>query len=308
MSYYGYRHTDPKTGRWLNRDPIGERGAVNLYGFVGNDGILRIDLLGKIDKQKPPVFQSGNNVLPSDQYSGMANMEFRGVCHCGVIFRITDSFFHAAKVGVRPHELETQLVNVMEVRRDESQVAYEDKACACAQIRLMQVIRQIHKTNGPKDIWKPGDQGGTWRNWISTEDGWHVDWKQGDPGAPYLDNTPYSKSGLPARFWDSPGSKNSGDGVEIYTCAIFVGNDGSERIAGCLHWGFVLDYNGSAGYPAGGTGPIPFKARIYPKEGWHVDCETPPDVRAAIGEWNSAASNKPKIGNISRPDPIPLFW
>ena len=31
---------------WPARDPIGERGGVNLYGFVGNDGINRLDVLG----------------------------------------------------------------------------------------------------------------------------------------------------------------------------------------------------------------------------------------------------------------------
>ena len=33
-------------GRWLNRDPIGEQGGVNVYGFVGNDGVGGYDFLG----------------------------------------------------------------------------------------------------------------------------------------------------------------------------------------------------------------------------------------------------------------------
>ena len=44
--YYGYRYYDPVTGRWPSRDPIGEEGGENLYGFVGNDGIDGIDRLG----------------------------------------------------------------------------------------------------------------------------------------------------------------------------------------------------------------------------------------------------------------------
>jgi RHS repeat-associated protein len=44
---YGYRYYDPLTGRWPSRDPIGEEGGVNLYGFVGNDGIESIDPVGK---------------------------------------------------------------------------------------------------------------------------------------------------------------------------------------------------------------------------------------------------------------------
>ena len=47
MAYYGYRYYDPKTGRWPNRDPIEEEGGVNLYGFVGNDGVNKWDYLGQ---------------------------------------------------------------------------------------------------------------------------------------------------------------------------------------------------------------------------------------------------------------------
>jgi RHS repeat-associated protein len=44
---YGYRYYDPVTGRWPSRDPIGERGGLNLYGFVGNSAITSFDYLGK---------------------------------------------------------------------------------------------------------------------------------------------------------------------------------------------------------------------------------------------------------------------
>ena len=46
LYYYGYRFYDPITGSWLSRDPIEEEGGVNLYGFVGNDGICAVDSLG----------------------------------------------------------------------------------------------------------------------------------------------------------------------------------------------------------------------------------------------------------------------
>lgn len=43
---YGYRYLDTQLGRWLSRDPIGERWGENLYVFVGNDGINQSDGLG----------------------------------------------------------------------------------------------------------------------------------------------------------------------------------------------------------------------------------------------------------------------
>ena len=49
LYYYGYRYYDPLTGRWPSRDPIGERGGVNLYGFVGNNGVTRWEYLGLSD-------------------------------------------------------------------------------------------------------------------------------------------------------------------------------------------------------------------------------------------------------------------
>jgi RHS repeat-associated protein len=47
LYYYGYRYYDPQTGKWPSRDPIEEEGGVNLYGFVGNDGVNWWDLLGR---------------------------------------------------------------------------------------------------------------------------------------------------------------------------------------------------------------------------------------------------------------------
>ena len=46
VTVYGYRWYDPVTGRWPSRDPIEERGGINLYGFVGNDGVNKRDVLG----------------------------------------------------------------------------------------------------------------------------------------------------------------------------------------------------------------------------------------------------------------------
>ena len=56
VTVYGYRYYDPETGRWLSRDPIGERGGLNLYGFVGNDPTSHIDVLG-LESLKPCAFE-----------------------------------------------------------------------------------------------------------------------------------------------------------------------------------------------------------------------------------------------------------
>jgi len=52
LNLYGYRWSDPLSGRWPSRDPIEEKGGPNLYGFVGNDGVDRWDELGKLFKNQ----------------------------------------------------------------------------------------------------------------------------------------------------------------------------------------------------------------------------------------------------------------
>ncbi len=43
LSYYGYRYYSAAIGRWITRDPIGEAGGINLYGFVQNDPVNAVD-------------------------------------------------------------------------------------------------------------------------------------------------------------------------------------------------------------------------------------------------------------------------
>jgi hypothetical protein len=43
----GWCFYNPSTGRWLSRDPIAEKGGLNLYGFTQNGPVNRMDYLGK---------------------------------------------------------------------------------------------------------------------------------------------------------------------------------------------------------------------------------------------------------------------
>lgn len=46
LYYYGFRFYEPNAQRWLNRDPIGERGGVNLFEFADTDPANTIDSWG----------------------------------------------------------------------------------------------------------------------------------------------------------------------------------------------------------------------------------------------------------------------
>ena len=45
-SYYRRRYYDARMGRFIGRDPVGEQGGTNLYGFVGNNSVNLFDYLG----------------------------------------------------------------------------------------------------------------------------------------------------------------------------------------------------------------------------------------------------------------------
>jgi RHS repeat-associated protein len=52
IGVYAFRYYDPVSGRWTKRDPIGEDGGLNLYGFVRNSSVNKTDYLG----QKPVLW------------------------------------------------------------------------------------------------------------------------------------------------------------------------------------------------------------------------------------------------------------
>jgi RHS repeat-associated protein len=65
-----FRAYDPNQGRWLSRDPLGEAGGLNLYGYVGNDPVNATDPLGLcgfwdgvVDALPGALEGAGNGVL-----------------------------------------------------------------------------------------------------------------------------------------------------------------------------------------------------------------------------------------------------
>lgn len=46
LVYYGRRYYNPHLGRWLTPDPLGLSAGVNLYAFVNNDPLIKVDDYG----------------------------------------------------------------------------------------------------------------------------------------------------------------------------------------------------------------------------------------------------------------------
>jgi hypothetical protein len=82
---YQLRPYEPNMARWLTRDPIGEDGGLNLYGFVGNDAVNKADDLGlacackckKVKVSFSPSTIFGN--MKIGFYSGPGGEEFGSV-------------------------------------------------------------------------------------------------------------------------------------------------------------------------------------------------------------------------------------
>jgi RHS repeat-associated protein len=78
-----YRAYDPTLGRWLNEDPIGEDGGLNLYGYVGNGPVMRVDPLGLLWPWQATTTVDGGTKEQQDQVKAMLKRIFatpRGKC------------------------------------------------------------------------------------------------------------------------------------------------------------------------------------------------------------------------------------
>jgi RHS repeat-associated protein len=97
VTYYGYRWYDPTTGRWPSRDPIEERGGINLYGFVGNGGVNLVDIFG-LSWSDPK-----NSADSGDEWPGSLNGGKAG-CDCGEKPRTVSFRFYGSGFGDRNSE------------------------------------------------------------------------------------------------------------------------------------------------------------------------------------------------------------
>ena len=71
LNQMGYRWYNPVLGRWLSRDPIGNKGGVNQQSFVNNSPINSVDeygLQGEADSQVEPYPQT--NVSTATEVTG----------------------------------------------------------------------------------------------------------------------------------------------------------------------------------------------------------------------------------------------
>ena len=81
LVYYIRRYYSPEIGRWISKDPIGERGGKNLYGIVNNHPINSYDRLGLVDCcGKTPYNKNTQCCCAKDTLIEKGELKFDGFC------------------------------------------------------------------------------------------------------------------------------------------------------------------------------------------------------------------------------------
>ena len=82
LIYYGRRFYEPSLQRWITKDPLGEIGGLNLYGFVHSNPVNRIDPFGLLTPEEIAALQAEANgtsqlITQQKQYIDSLNREIQ---------------------------------------------------------------------------------------------------------------------------------------------------------------------------------------------------------------------------------------
>jgi hypothetical protein len=154
------------TGRWPSRDPIEEEGGINLYGFVGNDGVNWWDYLGLVAtrlvylnsewgqnglaKDSEEVWNMVNT-LPGKQYS----IDFRTGLHPDVPTIYQD---HLYESGANGAVVTFGKASGFLAHRTIQTPGYEGQSCYCLKIimshRVHSMVIDLTIKRGSDKYWR----------------------------------------------------------------------------------------------------------------------------------------------------------
>ena len=216
---------------WPARDPIGERGGLNLYGFVGNDGIDYSDFWGlALDVGTDSAIRE-KSLVSVDSYLQSPSGVIKTCATCAIKFTFEEAYIgawykngdkHHRAVGMRIR-LKGEIVSNTQECQDLHVIQYgsDNNAYGAVTPALTAKDRTVTALNG-----------------------WRIDCKGCPKTQPYADiQGAATIQGQSFTLEDNPADQamNSSDsGRTFYTCitAKCGGNEGTRKIIGCIKWGW----------------------------------------------------------------------
>ena len=277
----------PGIPHWPSRDPIGEDGGENLYGFVGNDGIAQADALG-LTPEGPVI-----------EYNGKS---FTSSCDCPITVKFEHAEWKWKSVGV------STLGVAMDVKMKFKPSDPSDPDCNCLKIRVMQMSGRFELDLKGTAVHEDGNRGAR-----TSRDGWRIDWPDDlETGGivPFVDNVPAPPNppknhvplsvpwspGISGTFNDPAAIYTSGTiGIKFlaYTCFFGEQEGGKFKFMGCLHWGFQLTKKGIRVKDSTRDFREPDFKILDDTPTW--SCSRPAGWLGAVKEWDFDADSKGKI-------------
>jgi len=178
-------------------------------------------------------------------------------------------------------------------------VRYNAAACGpCEQVQLLQVLRNISKTDGKIVSADPGTatrrERSGWGDPKSRSRGWRVDALESET-KPYYSSSWVGKPGsatTAAVLWDTPGdwSTDTNAGKEFETCAICTPKTGPSTALACVRWGYYIDSDGTIAFRP--SVPVAY-------------CGVTQRLNDATLRWGTIAGNTPANIDFRKQPPPP---
>jgi len=219
VHYYAFRHYTPELGRWASRDPIAERGGVNLYGFVGNNGINRWDYLGLTPLAGgiyDSIDEAAREALAHSVWLTRALIP-RGVEYCGILCCKNRKFaFTKPKRGLEFEEVAKETHQTVEYVK-ENNLGWCDPDATCPDDWKRVGYYHSHPETGEFNF---TDIGATWILGTAYVQGANISIREqaaiGEPGPPLKFDPPPERPSWPSDGTTPEGRDENWDAVEDY--------------------------------------------------------------------------------------------